>query len=159
VYSYPIILGFFYSFFIASVINIVFFTALSAIIQLISFVGDCMTMNVLVHESSFCNSMLKPDYREENNSNDVMNALIRKEIFAYYLDGRYVVRIPFYLFLLLCSLHIVISLDKPSDQIITIAYGLTLLANTLNETYLAVLRCKRNHRIAIIREKYSNSDN
>lgn len=159
VYSYPVIIGFVYAFYLASVANIVLFIAFSIIIQLISFVGDCITMNALVHEGDSCDNIITSDYKGDNEYNDKMYTLIKNEIIKYYLDGRYVVRIPFYFFLQLYSLHIVTNFDKQINQKVIIAYGLTLLANFLNETYLAVLRYRRNHRIAKIREDFAKKVN
>jgi len=158
VFSYPVIIGFVYAFYIASVTNIVLFISFAIVTQLISFIGDCMTMNVLVHESNSCECKPTPNCQVDYGSTDKMNALIRNEILKYYLDGRYVVRIPFYFLVQLFSLLFVIAYNNSFNQKVLVAYGLTLFISILNETYLALLRYGRNNKILEIRNKFAEKN-
>lgn len=159
VYSYPIIIGFVYAFYIASVTNIVLFVSFAIIIQLISFVGDCMTMGVLVHEGYSSDNIVTPNSQNDNELDANLRYLVSNELIKYYLNGLYVARIPFYFLVQLFSLHVVTSYGNPMNQKVLMAYGLTLSANILNETYLAILRHRRNKRIVKIYDKYAGNNN
>lgn len=160
-YIQPITLGIIFGFFLANTFDVVWYVALSMLLQIIAFIGDCVAVNVI--EKDIVSTNLDSYFSHKSPIvTDVVQLVkeTRRAIADYYLSGMYFIRVPFFFIIQMIALYCAVnSTDHKGNMIplyTSLAYLLALMGNVLNEISLEILRYNRYRKISKYREDFKS---